>query len=78
MIHVETFISDLDAEYREARETATRALDRARALGEIRHRAFAKYDALGRPPRPDEVMQSDDERENAELQRLVERATQEV
>ena len=78
MIHVETFLNDLDAEYREAVERAERAATRARALHELRGRAFAKYDELGREPTPEEVLHSRDAEERHELQRLVDLATQEV
>lgn len=78
MIQVSTFLDDLDAEYREAVETATRATARADALRELRSRAFAKHDALGRVPLPEEVLQSDDPDEHSEIERLVDLATQEV
>lgn len=78
MIHVETFLNDLDAEYREAAEVAERAASRADALRELRSRAFTKNDELGRPPTPEEVFHSRDAEERRELQRLVALATQEV
>lgn len=78
MIRVETFLNDLDAEYREAAEVAERAVSRAGALRELRSRAFAKNDELGREPTPEEVLHCNDAEERREVQRLVALATQEV